>query len=250
MDTGCRLLDTGQVDPDRVECHFPQHDNLEIDIASRTAPLDSGFFNKPFTSALYTIVRRGGANSQEDHRLGASDDTPTPALNSDNHSGPCGRQLEAAESSVTSSSGEATRAQDSLTRITCRTRLCALQRYGDAWITLCPISQAVVRATWFGGSGPTDGDGPVRLAEASSQTGGSNMRCLYLGRQSAMGYDATSTKCGPKHTVASVFFSGSCLLVASLMLVTRREGRFSPLAIPYREGTPRGRDPRPTGNTA
>ena len=38
---------TGQVDPDRVECHFPRHNNLEIDIVSRTAPLGSGFFNKP-----------------------------------------------------------------------------------------------------------------------------------------------------------------------------------------------------------
>ncbi len=48
VDTGCRLLDTGQVDPDRVDCHFPRHNNLEIDIVSGTAPLGSGFFNRPF----------------------------------------------------------------------------------------------------------------------------------------------------------------------------------------------------------
>ena len=54
VDTGCRLLDTGQVDPDRVECHFPRHDNLEIDIVSGTAPLGSGFFNRPSGAALDT----------------------------------------------------------------------------------------------------------------------------------------------------------------------------------------------------
>ena len=32
VDTGCRLLDTGQVDPDRVDCHLPRHNNLKIDI--------------------------------------------------------------------------------------------------------------------------------------------------------------------------------------------------------------------------
>ena len=52
MDTGCRLLDTGQVDPDRADCHFPQHNNLEIDIVSGTAPLGSGFINRPYARRL------------------------------------------------------------------------------------------------------------------------------------------------------------------------------------------------------
>ena len=64
VDTGCRLLDTGQVDPDRVDCHFAEHNNLEIDIVSGTAPLDSGFFNRlsgpPLTGGQFPKSWSGG----------------------------------------------------------------------------------------------------------------------------------------------------------------------------------------------